>query len=81
MNEWELRVSQERFHRMHVVRLTIEGRETCGERGKAFGDLCTSDEALAAQDERARRSRACCTAIEVKQRVEKNGLREDREST
>ena len=30
MNEWELRVSQREIHRMDVVRLTIEGRETVG---------------------------------------------------
>jgi helix-turn-helix protein len=30
MSEWELRVSQREIHRMHVVRLTIEGRETVG---------------------------------------------------
>jgi len=28
MSEWELRLSQKEIHRMHVVRLTIEGRET-----------------------------------------------------
>ena len=32
MSEWELRVSQRQIHRMDVVRLTIEGRETV-ERG------------------------------------------------
>lgn len=32
MSEWELRVSQRQIHRMHVVRLTMEGRETV-ERG------------------------------------------------
>jgi transposase InsO family protein len=32
MNEGEMRVSQRQIHRMHVVRLTIEGRETV-ERG------------------------------------------------
>ncbi len=35
MNEWELRVSQREIHRMHVVRLTIEGRETW-EEGQSF---------------------------------------------
>ena len=30
MSEWELRVSQKELHRMHVVRLTMEGRETVG---------------------------------------------------
>src|SRR4029453_13205301 len=33
--------------------LDIRGAGKCGERGKAFGDLTPSDEALAAQDERA----------------------------
>ena len=54
MSEWELRVSQREIHRIHVVRLTIEGRN-CGKRSKAFGDLFPADEAAAAQDERARR--------------------------
>jgi len=30
MSEWELRVSQQEIHRMHVVRLTVEGREKVG---------------------------------------------------
>ena len=55
MSDWELRVSQREIHRMHVVRLTIEGRESVGRAARAFGDLRTSDEAVAAQDERARR--------------------------
>jgi len=37
MNEWELRVSQREIHRMHVVRLTIEGRETVGRGAKLLG--------------------------------------------
>ena len=37
MSEWELRVSQREIHRMHVVRLTIEGRETVGRGGKLLG--------------------------------------------
>ena len=37
MNEWELRVSQREIHRMHVVRLTIEGRETVGGGSKLLG--------------------------------------------
>ena len=53
MSEWELRVSQREIQRMHVVRLTIEGRET-GKRSKAFGDFSTADEATAAQAETAR---------------------------
>ncbi len=31
MKEVELRVSQRELHRMHVVRLTIEGRENVGQ--------------------------------------------------
>jgi hypothetical protein len=34
MRDWELRVSQRELHRLHVVRLTIEGRESVG-RGAA----------------------------------------------
>jgi transposase len=37
MKEWELRVSQREIHRMHVVRLTIEGRETVGRGAKLLG--------------------------------------------
>jgi transposase InsO family protein len=37
MREWELRVSQREIHRMHVVRLTIEGRETVGRGAKLLG--------------------------------------------
>jgi transposase len=37
MSEWELRVSQREIHRMHVVRLTLEGRETVGRGAKLLG--------------------------------------------
>ena len=37
MSEWELRVSQKEMHRMHVVRLTMEGRETVGRGAKLLG--------------------------------------------
>src|SRR5215204_5978718 len=37
MSEWELRVSQREIHRMHVVRLTMEGRETVGGGAKLLG--------------------------------------------
>jgi transposase InsO family protein len=37
MSEWELRVSQREIHRMHVVRLTIEGRETVGRAARLLG--------------------------------------------
>ncbi len=37
MREWELRVSQRDVHRMHVVRLTMEGRETVGRGAKLLG--------------------------------------------
>jgi transposase InsO family protein len=37
MRELELRVSQKEIHRMHVVRLTIEGRETVGRGAKLLG--------------------------------------------
>jgi len=54
MSEWELRVSQREIQRMHVVRLTIEGRETVGKGAKLLGDFSTADEATAAQAETAR---------------------------
>jgi transposase InsO family protein len=37
MKEGELRVSQRELHRMHVVRLTIEGRESVGRGAKLLG--------------------------------------------
>jgi transposase InsO family protein len=37
MSEWELRVSQKDVHRMHVVGLTIEGRETVGRAARLLG--------------------------------------------
>jgi len=37
MSEWELKVSQKEIHRMHVVRLTMEGRETVGRGAKLLG--------------------------------------------
>jgi transposase len=37
MKEWELRVSQRELHRMHVVRLTLEGRESVGRGAKLLG--------------------------------------------
>jgi transposase len=37
MNEWELRVSQRELHRLHVVRLTLEGRESVGRGAKLLG--------------------------------------------
>jgi hypothetical protein len=37
MSKWELRVSQKELHRMHVVRLTMEGRETVGRGAKLLG--------------------------------------------
>lgn len=37
MSEWELRVSQREIDRMHVVGLTIEGRETVGRGAKLLG--------------------------------------------
>ena len=37
MSEWELRVSQKELHRMHVVRLIVEGRETIGRGAKLLG--------------------------------------------
>ena len=38
MSEWELRVSQRELHRLHVVRLTLEGRESVA-KGAKFRDL------------------------------------------
>ena len=37
MNEWDLRMSQKDLHRVHVVRLTVEGRETVGRAAKLLG--------------------------------------------
>jgi transposase len=37
MRDWELRVSQRELHRLHVVRLTIEGRESVGGGAKLLG--------------------------------------------
>jgi transposase len=37
MNERELRVGQRELHRMHVVRLTVEGRETVGRGARLLG--------------------------------------------
>jgi hypothetical protein len=37
MSEWELRVSQREFHRMHVVRLTLERGQTLGRGAKLLG--------------------------------------------
>ena len=37
MKEWELRVSQRELQRMHVVRLTVEGREGVGRGAKLLG--------------------------------------------
>lgn len=37
MREWGLRMSQREIHRVHVVRLTIEGRETVGRGAKLLG--------------------------------------------
>jgi transposase len=37
MREQEFRVSQSEIHRMHVVRLTMEGRETVGGGAKLLG--------------------------------------------
>ena len=37
MSEWEMRVSQRELHRLHVVRLTLEGRESVGRGAKLLG--------------------------------------------
>ena len=37
MRDWELRVSQRELHRLHVVRLTMEGRESVGRGAKLLG--------------------------------------------
>jgi transposase len=37
MKGWELRVSQKELHRMHVVRLTLEGQERVGKAAKLLG--------------------------------------------
>jgi hypothetical protein len=36
MSEREMRVSQRELHRLHVVRLTLEGRENVGKGAKLF---------------------------------------------
>ena len=37
MNEWEMRVSQRELHRLHIVRLTLEGRESVRKGAKLLG--------------------------------------------
>ena len=37
MSKWELRVSQKDLHRMHVVRLTMDGQETVGRAARLLG--------------------------------------------
>ena len=37
MKEWEMRVSQRELHRLHVVQLTLEGRESVGKGAKLLG--------------------------------------------
>ncbi len=37
MSDWELRVSQRELHRIHVVRLTLEGRESVEKGAKLLG--------------------------------------------
>jgi transposase InsO family protein len=37
MSEWDLRMSQKDLHRVHVVGLTVEGRETVGRAAKLLG--------------------------------------------
>lgn len=37
MSDWELRVSQRELHRIHVVRLTLEGRESVGRGARLLG--------------------------------------------
>ena len=37
MSEREMRVSQRELHRLHVVRLTLEGRESVGKGAKLLG--------------------------------------------
>ena len=54
MKDGELRMSQRELHRLHIVRLTLEGRESVGRGAKVFGDFCASDEAATAKDEGAR---------------------------
>src|SRR5215204_4427660 len=52
----------------------------CGRRSQAFGDLCTSDEEAAAQDEGAR-SRGIVAWQPKQSAVEQNGIREDKASS
>lgn len=37
MSQWEMRMSQRELHRVHVVRLTMEGRESVGKGAKLLG--------------------------------------------
>ncbi len=37
MSDCELRLSQRELHRLHVVRLTLEGRESVGRGAKLLG--------------------------------------------
>lgn len=37
MSQWEMRMSQRELHRVHVVRLTMEGRERVGKGAKLLG--------------------------------------------
>ena len=37
MSGWEMRMSQRELHRLHVVRLTLEGRESVGKGAKFLG--------------------------------------------
>src|SRR5512134_2994207 len=37
MNEGEMRVSQKELHRLHVVQLTLEGRESVGKGARLLG--------------------------------------------
>ena len=53
MKQWELRGESKRVTSNPCSAVDNRGAGECGERGKAFGDLSPSDEAVAAQDERA----------------------------
>ena len=79
MKERELRVSQGELHRIHVIRLTVEGRESVGRGAKLLG-------ISARQMKRLRRKikeRGVEGVLHWQSResgVEQNGLREDRQS-
>jgi hypothetical protein len=54
MRQWELRVRQKELQTDACRKANTRGWSDGGELGKAFGNLCSADEAIAAQDETTR---------------------------